>query len=453
MTLVFALVMALVLTVTGLFMYVRFRSELDGTIYRGLRSRTADVVALVQQADRGLAEAVETPGARDLNSFAQIIDRSGKIVDSTPRLRQSRLLTPAELTVAERRTLLLEHSRGEPLDYRSRLLATAAVAQGKSVVVVVGASLRERDRALANLATLLLLGGPFALVLASLAGYGVAAAALRPVESMRRRAVAVTSDELEMRLPVPPARDEISRLGTTLNEMLARLEEAFARERTFVADASHELRTPLAILKAELELASSGRRSREDLDAAIRSAADEVDRLTQLAEDLLVLARVEQGRLPIRRSEILVQALLATVRARVRDSDRELTLSAPEGLRIDADQLRLEQALGNLVDNALRYAEGPVTLRAAAREGSVELHVEDEGPGFPQEYLPEAFKRFSRGGVGGAGAGLGLSIVEAIAVAHDGSVGATNGERGADVWIAIPTRPAPPPSGRVLGSG
>ena len=182
-----------------------------------------------------------------------------------------------------------------------RLLATPATRAGPA------ARGRRRARrsttatdALRNLAGTLLIGGPIALLLASLAGYGAAAAALRPVERMRRRAAEIQAAEPGTRLPVGPADDEIGRLGETLNLMLERLEAAFARERTFVADASHELRTPLAILKAELELALREGRSVEELEAALRSAAEETDRLVQLAEDLLVIARVEQGRLPIR---------------------------------------------------------------------------------------------------------------------------------------------------------
>ena len=166
--------------------------------------------------------------------------------------------------------------------------------------LVVGTTIDDRDDALKTLAILLVIGLPIMLVLASLAGYGAAAAALRPVERMRRQA---RRDGRAERAPAGrPGRDEIGRLGTTLNAMLARIEEAFERERAFVADASHELRTPLAILKAELELALREGRSARSCRRRVRSAAEETDRLVALAEDLLVLARVEEGRLPVRPS-------------------------------------------------------------------------------------------------------------------------------------------------------
>src|SRR5262249_11541251 len=152
------------------------------------------------------------------------------------------------------------------------------------------------------------------------------------------------------------------RLGVTLNEMLGRLEETLARERRFVADASHELRSPLALLKTELELALRGRRSPDELEASLRSAAAETDRLAQLADDLLVLARADQGRLPLRREPVPARELLTRVaarfRARGRAAGRPIEVVAADGLVASADELRLEQAVGNLVENAFRHAAG-----------------------------------------------------------------------------------------------
>ena len=181
-------------------------------------------------------------------------------------------------------------------DERVRLLARPT----DNRVVVVGATREDRDEALSSLGTVLLTGGPIALLLAAGAGYWLASAALRPVGAMRREAAEISRLGSGRRLPVPPAGDELSKLGGTLNEMLARLESSAERERSFVASASHELRTPLALLKTELELALREGRSAEELRAAVASAAAESDRLVQLAEDLLVLARADEGRLPVR---------------------------------------------------------------------------------------------------------------------------------------------------------
>ena len=149
-----------------------------------------------------------------------------------------------------------------------------------------------------------------------LAGYGIGAAALRPVEAMRRRASAVSAGEPGRRLPVPAAHDEIRALAETLNEMLERLEAAFEHERRFLGDASHELRTPLALLRAELELAVRRPRSRAELEAALHSAVEETERLSRLADDLLLIARADQGRLPVRLEPVSTRRLLETVRDR-----------------------------------------------------------------------------------------------------------------------------------------
>ena len=262
---------------------------------------------------------------------------------------------------------------------------------------------------------------------------------------MRRRAAEISAQTPGERLPVPATNDELERLGTTLNEMLERLEDALQRERDFVADAGHELRTPLSLLRTELELALRHSDSPEELRAAVRRSAKEVDRLAQLAEDLLLIARSERGELPLQVETVDADELLASVVRRFRwradEADRALRPETADGLRVRADRLRLEQALGNLVDNALRHGGGRVTLRAAAVNGSIELHVRDEGPGFPPDFLDRAFERFTLPDTArdGAGAGLGLSIVRMIAEAHGGSARAENAQGGgADVWLAVP---------------
>ena len=446
LTLAFALVMALALSATGLFIYLRLGNDLDATLNQGLRSRAADVQALVRQADSGLAQAGRSPLTDEGESFAQILDPSGEIVDASTPVRGRPLLDARELARARSQTFLVSRDAAPGVEGPVRLLATPVRAQGRSLIVVVGTSMEDRHDAQRSLGALLLIGGPIALLVACAAGYGVAAAALRPVEAMRRRAAQVSASEPGGRLPVPPSRDEISRLGETLNDMLARLEGAFARERTFVSDASHELRTPLAILKTELELAMRAGRSPEELRAAVSSAAEETDRLSQLADDLLVIARSDQGRLPVRVAELDVAVLLEDVarrfEARAREGGATLEAHAPEGLVVAADPLRLEQAVGNMVDNALRHGGRSIGLVAEERGEGVRVQVRDDGPGIPAAFVGSAFERFSRAdhARGRGGAGLGLAIVAAIATAHGGTVGAESPESGgAAVWIWLPS--------------
>ncbi len=449
-TLTFTAAMAVLLAATGSFLYLRLAGELGATLDRGLRSRADDVIALVSQADSGLAQAGRSPLTKRGENLAQISDLSGHVVDAPPPLRRRPLLSGAERRQAASRTIFVDHSRS-PLDGKPiRLLATATIAQDRRLIVVVGASLQPRDDALAKLRGLLLLGGPIALLLASLAGYGAAAGALRPMDSMRRRAGEINAGIPGRRLPVPPSRDEVARLGETLNDMLERLEDALARERRFVADASHELRTPLAILKGELELALHPTKSLEAIREAVSSAAEETDRLVELAEDLLVLARLEQGRLPVRTSLINARDLLEGIARRyARRAEgahiRVMCHGSPD-LTVTADRLRLEQAVSNLVENALQHGRGTVELEAIAVDDEVEIHVRDRGPGFPAALREVAFERFTRGDSarGRGGTGLGMAIVVAIAEAHDGV--ARVGDRpggGADVSLALPGDPAP----------
>src|SRR4051794_1570293 len=436
LTLAFTGVMAVLLAAASIALSVLVADNLDSTIDDGLAARAGDAAALVRTGtgrDRI---------ARTGEAFAQVLDPAGRVLGTTQGAGAAPLLAPAQAERARRQVVIVD-GHG-PHGAALRVYARPARTRTGDAVVVVGEPLLQRERALDALHALLAVGGPLALLIASGVGYALAAAALRPVERMRRRAAAVTAAETSGRLPVPPGNDELARLGTTLNEMLARLETAFARERAFVADASHELRTPLAILRMELELALRGRHTRPELEAALQSAAEETDRLSRLAEDLLVIARSDQGRLPVRPEPLDADEVLRRVagrfQTRARSEGRPLAPEPAPGVIVKADPARLEQALANLVDNALRYGDGTVALSARRCDGVVELHVSDEGAGFPPAFLPRAFERFSRADEArsGGSAGLGLAIASAVALAHGGTAHAENREAGADVWIALP---------------
>jgi signal transduction histidine kinase len=440
--------MALVLGATGVFVYLRFANELDATINSGLRSRASDVASLIKEADSGLRESHRSLVGRN-ESFAEVLDTSGGVTDSSLAVGHHALLAPSELRRALREPILLNRGPLPGLQEESRLLALPVKARGREQVVVVGTSTEARSESLTDLAQLLLLGGPVALLLASFAAYGVAAAALKPVEAMRSRAAEISAAEPDRRLPVPPTDDEVARLGKTLNEMLERLGEALEHERAFVADASHELRTPLAILRTELELALAAGRSPEELRAALASAAEETDRLTQLSEDLLTIAQTERGELPLRLAHLSLAETFDGVSRRfsrrAEEGGREIGVTVPPLLGLDGDRLRLDQAIGSMVDNALRYGAGPIDLEAKTDNGSIEIHVLDRGKGFSEEFLGRAFERFSRVSSSDrdGGSGLGLAIVRTVARAHGGDAHAANrSDGGADVWLTLPVRRA-----------
>jgi signal transduction histidine kinase len=445
LTLAFAAAIGAVLAGGGFLLYHHLADSLDRTLDQSLRARSADVAAIVRQGDPGLREAPPAPVADATASFAQVLDSRGTVRDHSPGLEPRPLLTVPLLRRAQAGTVLI--ARAHRLGTDVRLLAVPLGAQNQKLVLIVGAPLRSRDQTLANLRSELLVGGPAALLLASLIGYLVAAAALRPVERMRTRAAAITEQHLSERLPEPPTNDEIARLGTTLNQMLARVERAVKRERSFVADASHELRAPLALIRTEVDLGLDLPRSAEDLQTALRSIGEEADRLSQLADDLLLLARLDEGELPLRKEPLEVHDVLHDVAERfgrrAADEGRRIDVDAPK-LGVEADRVRLEQALVNLVDNALRHGAGTITLTASSRAGSVEIHIADEGPGFDRGVADTAFERFTRGDQARSrgGAGLGLAIVNAIVAAHGGGVAlSTDTRRGANVVLTLPAAP------------
>ncbi len=442
MTVAFAAVMVLVLGGIGVFVYLRFEAELDSTIDAGLQSRASDVAVLVREAGLDSGDRQRLVGRRD--TFAEVLGAGGAVLDSSPDVAGEVLLSPSELRRAVKGPLVLDRGSLPGVGSHSRLLATPITVDGRPRVIVVGTSTEARDESLTDLVQLLLFGGPIALLLASLAAYGVAAAALRPVEEMRNRAAQISDAAPEERLPVPPTDDELARLGRTLNEMLERLGEAIEHERAFVADASHELRTPLAILRTELELALAEGRSEAELRAALASALEESDRLIQLSEDLLTIAQTEGGELPLRLETLSlaepVEAVGRRFGRRAATGDRKIEAKV-DGISVEADRLRLDQALASMVDNALRHGEGTISIEANDRGERVELHVTDEGPGFPADLGERAFERFSRGSGprGDGGAGLGLAIVRTVARAHGGEAHAADREGGgADVWVELP---------------
>lgn len=442
LTLPFAVTMAIVLAALGAFVYIRVGSTLLRSTDQTLLAQAAEATLRLENG-KPLIDRDATGAA----SVTEVVAPSGIVTASDPPG------LPLLLDGSQLRSVLAGRALHETTTIigqtgRWRLLALPATARKSRMVLVLGGSLRDRDESLEHLRHELLFSSPLALLVATLAGYLLAGAALRPVEAMRKKAEAISAATPGSRLPVPRGRDEVSRLAETLNEMLARLETAFEHEQRFIAEASHELRTPLALLRTELDLALRKPRSREDLEDAIRSAVEETDRLTALAADLLLIARSNDRAMSVHPEALSAHALLDTVAARfaprARELDRQLAIEPEDALEFEADPKRVEQALGNLVDNALLHGAGVVRLSARAAGDRVELHVTDEGSGFPPGFAARAFDRFSRADEARrrSGSGLGLAIVRSIALAHEGSVGVgSSSSGGADVWLSLPGNP------------
>ena len=304
---------------------------------------------------------------------------------------------------------------------------------------------RHRNEALDELLAQLAVAYGATLAVAGLVGYRMTRAALDPVEAMQRQATATPTSRSSIQLHVPDTNDELSRLAATLNRLLDSTHRALEHERQFIADASHELRTPLSLLKLQVDLALSRDRSPTELRHALERVRTETDRLVRLANNLLLIAQLDEGTLdlaprPVRVGDAIAEAV-ARFAERAAGANRPLISDDGGDHVIAVDPDRLQQALSNLIDNALRHGDGDVRL-STCREGAfVEIHVADNGPGFPPPFTASAFDRFSTASTSrnNGGAGLGLSIVKAIAEAHGGYTHAANKTpRGADVVISLP---------------
>jgi signal transduction histidine kinase len=438
MTAAFALATLVVLAGVAVLVYVRLRADLNEGVNASLTTRAA---AIATAAHAGDVPPAAAGGGQPEESFAQVLAPDGRILDASGGVGRP-VLSASEARRAGRSPIVVER-RVAGIEATARVLARPASDRSTPAVVVAGQSLDDRNVALSGLVASFAIGGPLAVVLASILGYVLATAGLAPMEAMRRRAAEVSLAGEDERLPLPSAHDEVRRLGETLNDMLERLRRSFDRERRFVADASHELRTPVAVLKTELEGALRTGDYGPQVREALVAAVEECDHLGALAEDLLVIARAGEGQLQVRREALAARPVLDGVRERFVDRagqrGRCIRVAAAEDVRVRGDVVALRQALGNLVDNALRYGGGDILLAARSADGGVQFDASDDGPGFGPDIAGRAFERFARGDEARTrgGSGLGLAIVRAVAEAHGGRATIVDG-RGATVRIWLP---------------
>lgn len=315
-----------------------------------------------------------------------------------------------------------------------RLYSMTVVDNGVPVAVVqVGESLAQLHTSLQSVILELLLIAPFALLLGALGSYWLAARAFVPIDHLTHTAQQINAGDLHQRVPVPGARDEVYRLAQTLNAMIERLEQAFARQRRFVADASHELRTPVAAIRSMTELALLQELPAHEYKPFLENVNTEAERLGHLISDLLALARSDEGKTPFEQEPVRLDVLVSAVaaNAEVLATERAITLQvhAKEEIIILGDEARLIQAIINLVDNALLYtnAGGQVIVSVEKKGSQACLTIRDTGIGIASEHIPHIFDRFYRVNPARTqteknNSGLGLAIVEWIVLAHKGSI-------------------------------
>ena len=448
----YVLVLAVVLAAVSVFVVTRLRSDLTAEVDRSLRSASAQIAH--GYGIEGVPEFREVAqslldGPRDQGTGAQILDENGGVVVSVGYVA---LRTPlvaggiaAEVRAGRR---IVASRRAGPAREHVRTIAVPAPRLGRRHVLVASESLAEVDRAAHRVLILLLVGGAGALVVAALGGWWIARKALLPVERMTARADEIGIRDLSQRVAVPRARDEVGHLAETLNAMLARLEQGVDARERLVADAAHELRAPLAAMRSELEVSLRHDPLDDTARHVLTSARDEVLRMGRIVDNLLTLARVDEGRLELLAgpqdlgtlAERGAQALRGTAAA----VGVDVLVDAEENVTVEVDADRIDQVIANLVDNAIRFSppDGRVRVRVWRDDGEAGIEVSDDGPGVAPDARERIFDRFAREDPARAragGAGLGLAICREIVNAHGGRIWVENGERGGSRFVvALP---------------
>ncbi|TWD84615.1 signal transduction histidine kinase [Kribbella amoyensis] len=399
-----------------------------------------------QISDEGVTSlAQDLPETTRPGQVIQVLDSSGRVVAASSAQADTTALTdlrPVAGTVQRTEAGDLELFEDDQ-DYL--LVAQGAEHDGRTYTVVVATSVGTQRSTVATVTRYLAIGFPVLLVVVGVAAWLLAGQALRPVERIRRRVQGIGSTDLTERVPVPATDDEVARLALTMNEMLDRLEAGQATQRRFVADAGHELRSPLATVNAGLEVIGPAARGQSWQDLH-RLMLGESDRMRRLIENLLILAKADEAALPLQRAEVDLDDLVDTEVRRLREAGGEVkVVTDVHPVRVLGDSLRLSQLIRNLVDNAARAAHSTVRLSTSQRAGQAIVTIEDDGNGIPEQDRLRVFERFvrldtSRDRASG-GSGLGLSIVQEIAKAHDGTVTLTAAATGGTV--ATVTLPLP----------
>jgi heavy metal sensor kinase len=356
------------------------------------------------------------------------------------------LVPPPRLPAAQAFSREVEMSDGRELLLHG---LPYSARDGTQFLIEVAAPYNQIESVLRGLLLTLALGLPLIVTLAIGGGYLLMRRALRPVDEIRQKAAQITSRNLSERLPVIHTGDELERLATDLNRMIARLEDSFQQINRFSADASHELRTPLTVLQGELEaVAQKGKSLPTEVRDTIGSALEEIQRLSKIVEGLLAISRLEAGE--ARSPEPLDFAELAHSTAdqmRLLAEEKHISLIADgtDPVEVEADPSRLKQVVVNLLDNAIKYTPegGKVTITVAQRDGHAVLEVADTGLGISANDLPHVFDRFYRADKARSrqmgGTGLGLSIVRSICMAHGGRVTVSSSEgRGSLFRVELP---------------
>jgi heavy metal sensor kinase len=378
-------------------------------------------------------DLTEKVGRQPAGKFVQLLDRSGHVGEKSLNLRNKRLPVSYEsLKNASEGRITYETKVvfGESL----RIITYPIKSRSRKVrnIVQVASSLTEVEDTLKKLIFILASIVPLALIIASIGGIFLANKVLKPVNEINRITREITSKNLGLRVPRPQMHDELGQLVDTINSMIERLENSFSQIEQFTADASHELKTPLTILKGEAELALRKKREPEEYRHYLKSGLEEVNRLSRLVQDLLVLSKADTGRLILQNVSVNLSSLVEICGQQSKflgeKGSVQLELITEPDVYVLGDSNRLKQMFYNLIENAIKYSNqgGKVTILTSRNGQYAKVAIRDHGVGISGEDIPFIFDRFyrvdkSRSREAG-GTGLGLSICKWIAEAHNGKI-------------------------------
>jgi two-component system OmpR family sensor kinase len=409
-----------------------------------------------ESEDRALSNALDELIAP--RQAAAIFDAQGRLLAEQPAQGYIHVVLPALDSLPPRGPYIYQVENERTPDDAGRIIGVERVqlnSNGKSYLIIVSQPLNVVTEELKRIRLVLYSAVILALALAGLGGWFLARRSLQPVVQMTERARRISAENLEQRLPIANPRDELGQLAATFNDLLARLDDSFAQQRRFMADASHELRTPLSVMRTATDVTLEAlTRNEDEYREALRVIDEQARRLTRIVEDMFTLARADAGRRALRHNNFyLDKLLLETARA-------ANVLGARKGLAIEVadfpeipyqgDEGLLRQMILNLLDNAMKYtaAGGVVRVQLERQDSLYTISITDTGVGIPPEARPHIFERFYRVDkararsetTDGAGAGLGLSIARWIAEAHHGHLELVRSDETGSTFVAsLPT--------------
>lgn len=437
LTLWYGGILALILVTFSSGVYIYFQNSLQKSIDTKIKS-IAEVLAssmtethnqsLFGNFERYLENAL---GKKPKGKFIQIIDASGKIGARLNDL-EAEAVPVSFVTLEKALKGEIVYETIETARPRLRMI-TMPILENKKIIsiVQVGSSLEEFEDTMKRLLIIMIISIITSIAVTIVVGYFMAKKTMKPVDQIRRAAVNISSNNLDERIDIKGRKDELGRLAETFNAMISRLKDSFQRINQFSIDVSHELKTPLTILKGETELALRKERTNEEYKRSMQSNLEEIDRMSRIIDDLLLLSKAETKDIGMNLEKIDLRDLLADVCMNMKlfgeNKGVEIIARELEDIRLVGDELKLRRMITNVVENAIKYGHrgGHVIVSSYKQNGFACVNVEDDGPGISPgdiKYIFDRFYRADRSRKRESGSGLGLSISKWIAEAHKGSI-------------------------------